>query len=284
MPVIDAHARGAAAQPGILAGAPSRGRYLFFDLSVDATAQALRETLGRIDVRVHVVGLGGAALDRLGLAPGAMRAPPAWTSHRGYAVWVLLRGDDAGSLAREGIRLAEAAAGVLRLIDAVDGFEHAGGRDLTGYVDGTENPEGDAAVAAALDLSGGSYVAVRRWRHNFRVWDTLTTDQQDAVIGRRISDNEEIDDAPESAHFKRTAQESFEPEAFILRRSMPYAAGPDAGLMFVAFGCSYAAFEAQLGRMYGRDDGIQDGLMAISDPLELAYFWGPPLVNGTLGL
>ena len=149
---------------------------------------------------------------------------------------------------------------------------------------------GAGAVAPALGAcvggakAGGSYVAVRRWRHNFRGWDTLTTDQQDALIGRRISDNEEIDDAPESAHFKRTAQESFEPEAFILRRSMPYAAGPDAGLMFVAFGCFYAAFEAQLGRMYGRDDGIQDGLMAISDPLELAYFWCPPLVNGTLGL
>ncbi len=54
--------------------------------------------------------------------------------------------------------------------------------------------------------------------------------------------------------------------------------------MFVAFGCSYAAFEAQLGRMYGRDDGIEGGRMGMSDPRGVAYLWCPPLVNGTLGL
>ena len=70
----------------------------------------------------------------------------------------------------------------------------------------------------------------------------------------------EIVDAPASAHVKRSAQESFEPEAFILRRSMPWAEGARGGLNFVAFGKSFDAFEAQLKRMAGAEDGITDVL------------------------
>jgi putative iron-dependent peroxidase len=49
----------------------------------------------------------------------------------------------------------------------------------------------------------------------------VTTKQQDNAIGRHISDNEEFAEAPETAHVKHAAQESFDPEAFMLRRSMP---------------------------------------------------------------
>lgn len=83
----------------------------------------------------------------------------------------------------------------------------------------------------------------------------MSLEEQDASIGRRRDDNEEIEDAPSSAHVKRTAQESFEPEAFVLRRSMPWAEGARAGLVFVPFGRSFDAFEAQLTRMMGLDDG-----------------------------
>lgn len=82
--------------------------------------------------------------------------------------------------------------------------------------------------------------------------------QQDHTIGRERGSNEEIDDAPESAHVKRTAQESFEPEAFVLRRSMPWAEGNEGGLVFTAFGHSLDAFEAQLRRMSGAEDGITE--------------------------
>ena len=109
-------------------------------------------------------------------------------------------------------------------------------------------------------------------------------DAQDHTIGRRRSDNEELDDAPPSAHVKRTAQESFDPEAFVLRRSMPWAAGNDGGLVFVAFGASFAAFEAQLKRMTGREDGITDALFTFTQPLDGAYFWCPALKDGQLDL
>ena len=85
-------------------------------------------------------------------------------------------------------------------------------------------------------LDGSSFVAVQKWLHNFEQLNDMSVEQRDDVIGRHISDNEEFDDAPESAHVKRTAQESFSPEAFMLRRSMPWAEEMNAGLVFVAFG------------------------------------------------
>ena len=112
----------------------------------------------------------------------------------------------------------------------------------------------------------------------------MTTEEQDNAIGRRKSDNEELGDAPPSAHVKRTAQESFDPEAFVLRRSMPWADGSAAGLVFVAFGKSFAAFEAQLRRMVGAEDGITDALFRFTRPVSGAYFWCPPMKEGRLDL
>jgi hypothetical protein len=162
----------------------------------------------------------------------------------------------------------------------VDAFVHqrsdnGHGRDLTGYEDGTENPEDDEAVAAGIaaeqgaGLDGCSYWALQQWEHDYSAFGCMSTTEQDHAVGRRRSDNEELDDAPESAHVKRTAQESFEPEAFVVRRSMPWWSvspqGSDrSGLMFSAFGCSFDAFEAQMRRMLGMDDGISDGLFRFS--------------------
>jgi putative iron-dependent peroxidase len=112
----------------------------------------------------------------------------------------------------------------------------------------------------------------------------MPEDDQNHCIGRRLSDNEELEDAPEFAHVKRTAQESFEPEAFVLRRSMPWLASTQAGLMFVAFGRSFEAFEAQMRRMAGQDDGIVDGVFKLSRPVTGAYFWCPPMRAGQLDL
>jgi putative iron-dependent peroxidase len=85
-------------------------------------------------------------------------------------------------------------------------------------------------------------------------------------LGVRASATTSLPDAPESAHVKRTAQEDFTPPAFVLRRSMPWTCGAQSGLMFVAFGHSFDAFEAQMRRMAGLDDGVVDGLFSISRP------------------
>ncbi len=167
---------------------------------------------------------------------------------------------------------------------------YAGGRDLTGYEDGTENPKGEHAAAAAL-VSGGedwleasSYVAVQQWVHDMGLFEGMSPQEQDHSVGRRRRDNQELADAPPSAHVKRTAQESFSPPAFVLRRSMPWADSTRAGLMFVAFGASLAPFAAQLRRMVGAEDGIADALFKFTRPVTGAYFWCPPLRDGRLDL
>jgi putative iron-dependent peroxidase len=136
----------------------------------------------------------------------------------------------------------------------------------------------------AEGLVGGSFAAIQQWQHNLKGFHALSAEDKDNIMGRRLSDNEEIDDAPISAHVKRTAQESFAPEAFVVRRSMPWIEGDRAGLMFLAFGFSLDAFEAQLRRMSGLEDGITDGLYRISRPITGGYYWCPPLKDGHLDL
>ena len=134
---------------------------------------------------------------------------------------------------------------------------------MSGYEDGTENPHNEHAIVVAIAEDGGSFVATQQWLHHFDRLQTMSQAEKDDMIGRRQSDNEELGDAPISAHVKRTAQENFEPEAFVLRRSMPWSAGAEAGFYFVAFATSFEAFEAQLRRMSGAEDGITDALFAL---------------------
>jgi putative iron-dependent peroxidase len=58
----------------------------------------------------------------------------------------------------------------------------------------------------------------------------------------------------------------------------------NAGLVFVAFGKSFDAFDAQLRRMVGTDDGVADALFRFTRPVTGAYFWCPPLRNGRIDL
>lgn len=261
-----------------------------------AARPALQALAALADGSDIVVGIGAplaAALDTRvpGLRTMAARSGAGFdVPSTPYALWCWLRGNDAGELFHRERCVDAALAPAFRLESGVETFLHAGGRDLTGYEDGTENPAGEDAVAAAIvgagahGLEGSSYVAVQQWLHDFAGFDRMPPLEQDHAIGRRRSDNEELDDAPASAHVKRTAQESFEPEAFVLRRSMPWTAGTRAGLMFVAFGKSFDAFEAQLARMCGEDDGVIDALFRFTRPLSGAYFWCPGMRAGRLDL
>ena len=283
------------AQAGILQPVPAQGRYLFCSLLQPAALSgALARLATLVDGDTVVVALGPTIVAALGASVPGLREMPD-LSGPGVAVpstptalWCWLRGCDRGDLVHLTRRLEQAVAPALHLNRAVDAFRHGQGpnghgRDLTGYEDGTENPTGDAAHAAALvhgagaGLDGASFVVVQQWLHDFGAFEALGQEGQDNAIGRRRSDNEELEEAPESAHVKRTAQESFEPEAFVLRRSMPWAMSNKAGLMFVAFGRSFYAFEAQMRRMAGLEDGITDALFRFSKPVNGAYFWCPPV-------
>lgn len=282
-------------QPGILAPLPPHARYLTLQLRADAEPHACLRTLAaQATGEGLVVGLGADLVERLGGqvdglkafggVDGARMALPQTPA----SLWLWLRGDDRGELLHRSRKLQALLAPAFDVVEITDAFVHANGRDLSGYEDGTENPKGDAATAAALvtegPLAGSSFVAVQRWLHNMARFDSMSRQQQDDCVGRERDSNEEMEDAPESAHVKRTAQEDFDPEAFVVRRSMPWLQGNDAGLVFVAFGHSFYAFEAQLRRMSGAEDGITDGLFRFTKPVTGSYFWCPPVRNGQLDL
>jgi putative iron-dependent peroxidase len=293
-------------QPGILEGVPRVARYVLFTIAGEQQpAPAIQEALVRasplVDGRDVVIGIGPALVQALGGdVPGLREFPDFGGKVKVPAtpgqLWCWVRGDDLGDLLHVTRRLQKALAPAFVLRHVVDAFRHRHsdstgfGRDLTGFEDGTENPTGEDALAAAFvdgqgeGLDGASFVAVQQWVHDLDAFDAMPEHEQNHAIGRRLADNEEIDDAPESAHVKRTAQESFDPEAFVLRRSMPWMASTQAGLMFVAFGRSHDAFEAQMRRMAGLDDGILDGVFRLSRPVTGAYFWCPPMRDGRLDL
>jgi putative iron-dependent peroxidase len=283
-------------QPGILAEPPPHARYLEFALIPGGNpARALHALQSGCDMHRGVIGVGPSLAAALGVTvPGlrqftSLTGPGIEVPATHGALWLWLRGDDRGELLHR-TRACESLLGPgFELDNVIEAFTHVDCRDLTGYEDGTENPEGEDAVAAATvtdvssPLHGSSFVAVQQWLHDLDAFDAMDSDAQDEVIGRHRESNEEFD-APPSAHVKRTAQESFAPEAFVLRRSMPWSDGVNAGLVFVAFGHSLDAFEAQMRRMAGLDDGITDALFRFTRPLTGASYWCPALRDGQLDL
>ena len=297
------------AQPGILQDTPSVARYLRFELArPKALPQALQALSEQVDGAAVVAGLGADAVAALGAEVPGLHAFPQWAKARKpmpatpTALWLWLRSTpahgrqratDTGDLLARSRAFEAMLAPALKLAQVVDGFTHArntrgAAHDLSGFEDGTENPADGAAVALVrgqgAGLDGGSLVAVPQWQNDWRRLQAMSREQQDLVIGRRLRGNAEINDAPASAHVKRTAQENFAPEAFIWRRSMPWAAGQDGGLMFVAFGATLDAFEAQLHRMVGLDDGTSDALYRFTTPVTGFTAWCPPLRRGRLDL
>ncbi|CAM3599903.1 putative deferrochelatase/peroxidase YfeX [Pseudomonas reidholzensis] len=284
-------------QQGLLATpVPAHARHLFFSLHcTEALPAVLDALLSQAVGQQLIVGVGAPLVKALGRQVPGLRAFPQLDAavenpSTQHALWLWLRGEERGELLLRGQALEQLLAPALSLVDSVDGFLHRGGHDLTGYEDGTENPVDDDAVEAAIvageqpGLSGSSFAAFQLWKHDLQYFKSLPQGEQDNIIGRRLSDNEELEDAPESAHVKRTAQESFDPEAFMVRRSVAWADQRGAGLAFVALGHSFDAFEVQLRRMSGLEDGVIDGLYRFSRPLTGGFYWCPPQTEGFLDL
>jgi putative iron-dependent peroxidase len=281
-------------QPAILGPVPDFARFISFRLR---EGHRPRAALQRIAEAAHdpkvVIGIGSPVFENLAATVSGVRAFPVdmaqFPSTQG-ALWLLLTHGDRSAIFDSGCAFAALLEDAFEVIEEIDAFKYRGGRDLTGFEDGTENPKNEAAVAAAIvagrgnGLDGGSFVAVQRWVHDLRAVQAMSQATREDVIGRRQESNEELPDAPPSAHVKRTAQESFEPEAFVLRRSMPYGGIAEHGLYFVAYGESLDRFERQLRRMSGRDDGILDGLLSFTRAVTGSYYFCPPLSDGKLDL
>ena len=278
-------------QPGILPPPPRVARHATLRLKPGADPRSIFDALAEAprDGAV-VVGVGRSLALALGAEVEALRTleprvgPGFEVPSTPEALWLWFRGKDRGEVLHASLDTMRALAPAFEPTNVVDSFQYGLSRDLTGYEDGTENPEGDAARAAAFAEDGSSFVAVQQWVHDLAHFNSFSQEERDHVIGRRLSDNEELDDAPPSAHVKRTAQEDFEPEATVLRRSMPWADAECEGLVFVAFGHGFDAFDALLSRMVGDQDGVTDALFRFTRPVTGAFFWCPPMEGGRLVL
>ncbi len=202
-------------QPGILAApVPLQARHLFFAIeSLDAVPAALDALVQLVDASA-VVGFGEPLVNALGARIDGLRAfphvsgPGAENPSTQQALWVWLHGVDRGELLLRSRAFEKALAPGFGLVQMTEGFRYKTGFDLTDYEDGTENPYDDAAVEAAVAQGGASFAAIQQWQHDLDGFAALPALERDHIIGRRHGDNEELEDAPESAHTKRTAQES----------------------------------------------------------------------------
>jgi putative iron-dependent peroxidase len=281
-------------QPAILAPGPPRGRFITFSLreGVDPTGVLRAVTAAPHDEKT-IVGFGAPVIEPLGVRVEGLRPfprdLPLFPSTQ-EALWLFLAHASESAMFDAGRRFSTTVRDAFTVVEDIATFKYKEGRDLTGFEDGTENPKGKAALQAAIirgrgkGLDGGSFVAVERFVHDLAAFDAMSTAAQNAVIGRRRKDNVELADAPPSAHVKRTAQESFDPPAFIVRKSMPWSGAGEHGLYFVAFGESLDRFERQLRRMAGQTDGVVDALIAFSKAVTGAYYFCPPLKDGKLDL
>jgi putative iron-dependent peroxidase len=160
-------------------------------------------------------------------------------------------------------------------VDEVHGFRYFDDRDLIGFVDGTENPTGQAAIDAAyVDaedavFAGGSYVIVQKYLHDIVGWNALSTEAQERIIGRTKLSDIELDDIvkPASAHNALTTIVEDGKEIKIIRDNMPFgsAAEKEYGTYFIGYTRSPRTIEQMLENMFiGRPPGNYDRLLDFS--------------------
>ena len=170
--------------------------------------------------------------------------------------------------------------------DEVHGFRYFDDRDLIGFVDGTENPTGQAAVDAVLvgdedpEFAGGSYVVVQKYLHDLAAWNALSTEAQERIIGRTKLSDIELDDStkPTSAHNALTTIVEDGKEIKILRDNMPFgrASEGEFGTYFIGYSRSPKTIETMLENMFiGRPPGNYDRLLDFSRAVTGNLFFAP---------
>jgi putative iron-dependent peroxidase len=146
-------------------------------------------------------------------------------------------------------------------------------RDLTGFIDGTENPSlVEAADVVVIDEgepgAGGSVLLLQKWEHHADEWESLSVTDQELVMGRRKSDSVELEDKPDDSHVGSTDQDRL---GKIFRRNMPYGTVTDHGTMFVGFSADQQILAAMLDSMVK----TPDALTRYTHPLTGAYYFVP---------
>jgi putative iron-dependent peroxidase len=282
-------------QAGIFALGTASHAYLEFDLREDADARELVTRLA--DLREPRTTIGGVNLvtglrpelwrDRVGApAPAALHGfdepvvgPDGFTMPATQHDAVLWLAGAAYDVVFDEARGAIAAlAPVAQVAVETSSWPYRHDRDLTGFVDGTENPSLARAPDVALippgdPGAGGSVLLLQRWAHEVDAWEALSVEAQEAAMGRTKDDSTELDDKPESSHVARTDQEDF---GDVFRRNMPYGTVTAHGTMFVGFAAEQGPLARMLDSMAGLE-GPRDELTRYTTPESGAYYFVPAL-------
>ncbi|WP_323993166.1 Dyp-type peroxidase [Nguyenibacter sp. L1] len=176
--------------------------------------------------------------------------------------------------------------GAASVVDEVHGFKYFDERDLLGFVDGTENPSGQAAVDSAIvgdedpAFTGGSYVIIQKYLHDLKKWNAIPTEMQENIIGRRKLSNIELADAakPSYAHNMLTTIEENGQQLQIVRDNMPFGAvgKGEFGTYFIGYARSPARIEQMLHNMFvGKPPGNYDRILDVSTAVTGALFFIP---------
>ena len=168
-------------------------------------------------------------------------------------------------------------ASVATVVGETVGWPYRQDRDLTGFIDGTENPTLPeatrvAVIPAGRAGAGSSVLLLQKWHHLAQQWEALPVAAQERVIGRTKSDSRELDPTPRDSHVHRTDQARF---GKIFRRNVGYGTVTDHGTLFVGFCATQRPLQAMLESMAGMRDGIRDALTQYARPLSGAYYFVP---------
>lgn len=291
----------AVAQPGIFAQGTRAHYYLEFDVrpgaddgAVVAALTRLREpavTAGGANI---VIALGPDLWRRLspGEAPASLQPfvpigpSPSGTSAPAtqHDVWLWFHGTN-HDVVLDMARAATVALGpVADLATEQPAFVYLDSRDMTGFIDGTENPPiwdaPEVAIVRDGPGAGGSFVLVMKWVHDLGRFHALPEEEQEGVIGRTKADSVELDDdvKPPTAHIARVVIEDDDGhEREIFRRSTPFGSVHEQGLQFVAFSHEPEIFTIMLRRMLLADDGLHDRLTDFSTPVSGSFYFAPSI-------
>lgn len=280
-------------QPGIFAQGTRAHYYLELDLRPDAPTDAVRGALAAL--REPPVTSGGSNIV-IGFGPSLWRSlqpDDAPESLRDFTpigpvpatqsdLWIWVHGtnhDVVLDIARSAV---VALAPVATLALEQPAFVYLDSRDMTGFVDGTENPtvwEAPEVVAVpdGEPGAGGAHVLVMKWVHDLGAFHSLSEEEQEKVIGRTKPDSVELDEdvKPADAHISRVVIEEDGEELEVYRRSTPFGSVREQGLEFVAFTCDPDIPRRMLQRMVGDGDGVADHLRKFSEPVRAAFYFVP---------
>jgi putative iron-dependent peroxidase len=168
-------------------------------------------------------------------------------------------------------------AGHASLREETSSWSYRHDRDLTGFIDGSENPTLlDAPIAALLPEgvpgAAGTVLLLQKWKHKVAEWEALPIDQQERIMGRTKLESIELENKPSDSHVARTDQDEF---GNIFRRNMPYGKVDDHGTMFVGFSTDQKRLSRMLDSMAGLITGTRDALTRFTQPLTGSYYFVP---------